>query len=701
MNYCKMEKIITTVRKGGDTMKDSIDEALNSMLGKRSNFTLEEILAAQKQKKLSGGNLLDTLQQMTGRKLPDLGALVDQQSELQNLCAEAEAQMNELEQQLGTSAATLSKQVAASAGTEVKKVGLESFDGLAEELAQQVCGEDAFLKKLVVAFKRPFVMPPKSGYPRNAIFLTGGDATGKHLSLTAAVAALKKRGVLSNGTIRFVDLSLYPSAGEEKLFLQDLYSALKSPAEVLAFEHFEQCHPSFLTQLSALVREGKCALSARYTMQNGQLISVSNSLASDAVGSFSAAGKYLVFISELSLEKLADSFGAPFINALGDVAETVPLTKDALTQIAQRKQAELAEVAGAQLSFHLTSDETLTALAVSHSDKQRGLRGVLDFYDDLIRALAEAQLSGSYGKDLPVQLTVENERVFADFGLGPVDCLAMLPTGYSGEIEEIRVEMDEIVGLKEVKEYILSLEEYYSVQKKRREQGLKASEVSKHMIFTGNPGTGKTTIARIISRYLKAIGVLSGGQLIEVSRADLVGRYVGHTAPLTNQVISSAIGGVLFIDEAYSLYRGKDDSFGLEAIDTLVKGIEDNRDDLIVILAGYSREMAEFLTSNSGLKSRFPNIIEFPDYTGAELLAIAESIAKSKGYRIDEDCEASLLTYFNAVQLVRAADAGNGRLARNKVEEAILNQSRRLVAEPDADLSLLIGGDFDLNDVNG
>ena len=116
-----------------------------------------------------------------------------------------------------------------------------------------------------------------------------------------------------------------------------------------------------------------------------------------------------------------------------------------------------------------------------------------------------------------------------------------------------------------------------------------------------------------MSRYLKAIGVLSGGQLVEVTRADLVGRYVGHTAPLTTQVLKSAVGGVLFIDEAYSLYRGKDDSFGLEAIDTLVKGMEDHRDDLIVILAGYSKEMAEFLTANSGLKSRFPNISEFPD----------------------------------------------------------------------------------------
>ncbi len=248
-----------------------------------------------------------------------------------------------------------------------------------------------------------------------------------------------------------------------------------------------------------------------------------------------------------------------------------------------------------------------------------------------------------------------------------------------------------------VKDYIKSLQSHILIQERRKQQGMKTSDVSKHMIFTGNPGTGKTTIARLISRYMKAIGALSQGQLVEVTRADLVGRYVGHTAPLTMQVIKSALGGVLFIDEAYSLYRGKDDSFGLEAIDTLVKAMEDYRDDLIVILAGYSKEMSTFLESNSGLKSRFPNVINFPDYTGEELMKIALIIAKSKGYKIDDSLKEPLQEYFTKVQANNSKESGNGRLARNVVEDAILRQSERLIKDSKASIDELILEDFNLD----
>lgn len=263
-------------------------------------------------------------------------------------------------------------------------------------------------------------------------------------------------------------------------------------------------------------------------------------------------------------------------------------------------------------------------------------------------------------------------------------------------LADLQAELDSYIGLADVKEEVKNLINMVNVYKLRRAHDLPTTDMSLHMVFTGNPGTGKTTIARLVAKYLKAIGALKGGQLVEVSRGDLVGRYTGHTAPLTNSVIQSALGGVLFIDEAYSLYRGEQDSFGLEAIDTLVKGMEDHRDELVVILAGYTKEMETFLTANSGLASRFPNKIEFPDYTADELLDITNVLARGKGYRLAESCTEPLRGYYERRQAEDARTAGNGRLARNTLEKAIFNQSRRLVAEPAAELDVILPSDLEL-----
>lgn len=577
------------------------------------------------------------------------------------------------------------------------KAGLEGFDGLAETLAKTVLGQRDYLQKLIIALKRPYVMGHTGESARSAFYVTGPADTGKRLSLTAAARALAETGVFTDENVAWVDLSLYPTAAEEKLFLQDLYMALAAKGDVVVFEHYDRCQPAFLTVLSNLVQTGKSPLSGRYVMQNGRLVDAGGALVTDAVGALTPRGKYLVLLDEAPVSKLADCFGAPFVTALGDVCETAPLTGESLSAVARAELEKMAARAQKTLGFPVSASDAALALAAQSGGRAKGATGVLAFWERAYRALAQYRLEHDETPKAAA-LDADGGRLTADFGAGALDLLSLLPEAYRGELEAVKAELGRIVGLDEVKRYVLSLEDNFAVQARRRDAGLKTASVSMHMIFTGNPGTGKTTIARLISKYLKAIGVLTGGQLVEVTRADLVGRYVGHTAPLTTQVLKLAVGGVLFIDEAYSLYRGKEDSFGLEAIDTLVKGMEDHRDDLIVILAGYSDEMAQFLTANSGLKSRFPNIIEFPDYTGEELLAIARLQAKGKGYVIDAACDANLLLYFNAVQLTRARDAGNGRLARNKVEQAVLNQAKRLAAQPEADLSLLLPEDFDLTD---
>lgn len=686
-------------------MNYSMDDILNAFgsLGGSAktspNFTVEEIEAAKKRQKKYGGTFMDNLEAIAPGKRQKAKTM-DFDSLKMTTAPSSPATSS---QDVAAMTKEINANIAKDFGLKEKEEpltnakALESFTGVADAVKEKILGQDDFVKKLTIAFKRPYVSQRDDNDALNSMFITGPACSGKHYALQTLVEELAKKKILKTADMVTMDLSLYPTSTEEKLFLQDLYAALQSPSAVIVFENFEACHVSLLSRLSDLVSTGECRLSDRYVMQNGQLISVNGAFAGNTVGSFEAKGKYFVFISSKKVEKLADVMGAPFINALGDICTTSALSEESLQEISKQHEALLIEKCEKQLGFHITMDDSFRGYILSQSSKGRALQGILDTYMDIVKALAEIRLERDDLPTFDLTLTVKDLTPVILAGEEEISMKELLPGGYSGELDAVKAEMESIVGLKTVKEYIYSLEEYFGVQKKRKEAGLKAGEVNKHMIFTGNPGTGKTTIARIVSKYLKAIGVLSGGQLVEVSRADLVGRYVGHTAPLVNQVIKSALGGVLFIDEAYSLHRGKEDNFGLEAIDTLVKGIEDNRDDLIVILAGYSKEMEEFLESNSGLKSRFPNIIDFPDYTGEELLAIGKLTAKSKGYVIDEGAYEPLLTYFNHVQATRPSDAGNGRLVRNKLEEAILNQSKRLVAEPEADMSLLTAMDFDLD----
>ncbi|MCR4643740.1 MAG: AAA family ATPase [Lachnospiraceae bacterium] len=722
-----------------------MDDFINLMsgMGGRADYTLEEIEAAEKRMKKKGGTLQENLQAVRGQASSPRPATMTElfaqrvKSDKKAAAAAAkssdsalkilERNQKELDRQLKELNRNLAEDFGVGpASYESPKAGVSSaaaaakteslpqekekpaeaellsgdaayaaFDGISAVLEQSVYGQQEFLRKLVIAFKRPLVSPPEGKRALNAILLTGREDSGKHVALEALLEELKKRRILASAEHKTIDLGIYTDASMEKIFLQDMYSALSGTAGVIVFEHFEECHPSFLNHVGALVTEGAFRLSERYVMQKGQLVNVQNSLAQETVGELNARGRYLVFITNKSLEKTAGIMGAPFVDALGDICETSALDDGAIGKIASREMEELKSRAKEQFGFIINADDAFLAYSAARSGKQAGVKGVQDFYDSVMRALAQMKLEGDYPKDTELTLKMEGDVLCALRGDERIDLSVYLPKRFRGEIDEIRREMDAIVGLAEVKKYVLGLEEYYRVQQRRAEEGLKTGEVNKHMIFTGSPGTGKTTIARIISKYLKAIGVLSGGQLVEVSRADLVGKFVGHTAPLTSNVINSAIGGVLFIDEAYSLYRGKDDSFGLEAIDTLVKGIEDHRDDLIVILAGYSMEMQEFLTANSGLKSRFPNVIHFPDYTGEELLAIARSIASSKGYTIAEEAAKPLTEYFDEVQAFRASDAGNGRMARNMIEAAIVKQSRRLATEPEGELSVLLLKDFE------
>ena len=240
-------------------------------------------------------------------------------------------------------------------------------------------------------------------------------------------------------------------------------------------------------------------------------------------------------------------------------------------------------------------------------------------------------------------------------------------------------ELDELIGLKDVKKEVHDLANFVKVQRLREEQGLKVPKISYHLVFTGSPGTGKTTVARIVARIYKDLGILQKGHLVETDRSGLVAEYVGQTAMKTNAIIDSAIGGVLFIDEAYALvpeHAGND--YGQEAISTLLKRMEDDRDKLVVVIAGYTNEMKRFINANPGLQSRFNRYINFPDYTAEELFQIFEMQAKKNQYQLNEEAAAYLRERLDYVVQHKDRNFGNGRYSRNLFEKAIQNQANRL-----------------------
>lgn len=558
-----------------------------------------------------------------------------------------------------------------------------TFNKVATELVNLYPLQKEFITKLMVAFKRGFILKSKNNY-KNLITILSNEEVIVTDILNQVTTKMNDEVLLLGGN-GYIDCAEFSDADKLPHFQNALIEQLNTKNEIIIFKNFKVLCKEGVKFLSSMFCDGK----AKYN--NG-----ANELDGD--------NRYFVILTSAKQEEFAELVGKDMFSVIGDLIELNELTQEEINQFSTNILNNYILKMRQELNISLFYDTNIIPIVVNAYNKNIGMKSVDIFIEHTIyKALVEFKLRQQPAVEQKVIIIFDGNQlgIFWNDTVIPLDKL--LPKAMNNGLEEVKQKLEKVIGLDPVKEYVLKLEDNVIAQKMRENSGLKTSAVTMNMIFTGNPGTGKTTIARIVAEYLKALGVISEGQLVEVSRNDLVGEYQGQTAQKTAEKINSALGGVLFIDEAYALCRNANDTFGLEAIDTIVKMMEDNKNNLVVILAGYSNEMREFLKNNSGLKSRFPNIIDFPDYTPKEMYRIAEGIAKSNDYIIAPECAEPLINYFEKKNSKGKNDSGNGRLARNTVEKAIVNQSKRILQENSGDYQTLLLVDFELKpkeDVN-
>ncbi len=316
-----------------------------------------------------------------------------------------------------------------------------------------------------------------------------------------------------------------------------------------------------------------------------------------------------------------------------------------------------------------------TVISLDQYTADAELKALVEFQRLLMAALPSAAAGGpqaATGSGDPGSSNSDAEQAAVDAAVE-----ADVPTEPPEPLEDVLAELDALIGLDQVKEEVRLLSALLRVQKLREERELPVVDSNNHLIFSGNPGTGKTTVGRLLARIYRSLGVVDKGQLVEVDRSGLVAGFVGQTATKVAEVFDRADGGVLLIDEAYSLTRGGEKDFGREAIDAVVKNVEDRRDSMVVILAGYPKEMAELVATNPGFQSRFPKTIYFPDYTDDELVEILLIISGGGTYSLTDEAEEAAKVWFGAHD--RGRGFGNGRLARNLFEAAVSRHAQRLV----------------------
>ena len=442
-------------------------------------------------------------------------------------------------------------------------------------------------------------------------------------------------------------------------------------------------------------------------------------LVTDASGIVSGGGKDREdFYGSMALNKIVAAIdktdgaktGPPFVLVLGVRRDQLQTLLQASPTLAPATQVELAE-------YSLQETVALLRQAVTEAKFQLSSSLSDSSLSDLLSPILSRSAADKRGMILVEKMTEDaiNRQTDRVFNLKTVSKESLLelkevdfeppPVEGAAPTEQVLARLDEVVGLAGVKDHVRALIAQLQLDQERRNAGLPGGgsrSTTLHMIFSGNPGTGKTTVARIIAEVLQSMGILRCGHCVETDRADLVAGYVGQTALKVHEVVQKALGGVLFVDEAYALVKDDKDQFGREALDTLIKLVEDYRDDLVVVLAGYPKEMQDMIGHNPGVKSRFPTVIMFDDYSVDELMQIADIVLGKSHMELGQGAREALESHCSRIASCKNADNGNGRAVRNIMEKAIRHQALRLVASRQAgqppnvqELCLLKAEDFE------
>ncbi|MBQ8298560.1 MAG: AAA family ATPase [Clostridia bacterium] len=553
------------------------------------------------------------------------------------------------------------------------------FDEIQSSLLEKISRVD-FVSALVLAFKRPYtIKQQENNFLKNIITVYTNETVFVSNLIEDLNMHMRKEKLLK-GEPKVFDFVMFKKEESLGNFVNTYCDAVNDGSEIMIFQNFELGSESCQTFVKNMCKYGRIEINT----PKGVLEIKTN-------------GEYFVFISNKPQHEFEDVLGLDIAENIKDVIVANDFTPDEINQMIGSLLEHFKKKCKKDLDVNVDYTFSLEEYLRNTYSAATGINGVNLLIDHRIFGpISEYKLKAKINNKQQYIISVEEEQLFIESNGEKFLLDNSSDSRISNRLAIVKAKLNAIIGLTEVKDYLYRLEDNITAQKMRERAGMRVAPLPLNMIFTGNPGTGKTTIARIVAEYLSALGMLEKGHFVEVSRANLVGSHPGETAQMTRECVASAFGGVLFIDEAYSLLNSKNDEFGKEAVETLLKMIEDNRDNLVVILAGYKDEMDDMLRIATGLKSRFQNIIDFKDYTADEMYRIAENIAKQSEYKIDVNCYEPLIEFFESKIYTGKNPNGNGRLVRNVMESAIANQAVRIVKENEVDYSLIKLVDFEL-----